>query len=979
MKMSKKLLLVLLLLPCLVLAQSSGKIAGRIIDSDNGEPLPGVNVLVEGTPLGSATDVDGYYMILNVPVSTYTLRASYIGYQDVEIQNLRISAGLTTQANFDMRPTSLETEEAIVVIAERPLLQKNVTSSISLVTNEEIELLPIRGMDNIANLTAGVVDQNGLHIRGSRADEVGYYLGGVNTTNLLSSGSTVRVIQEAVEEFQVLAGGYTADYGSANGGIIKTELRGGTPSFHAMVDFQTDQMVSDGNKFLDTYSYGYHNLVATISGPLLDENLKYFVAFENTGQNDTRVRFSEGWSFENLIDDGVSNRRPDTLSLSYPDGFTPLNELDRNTLNGTVTWDFSPFQIRFGGSYMHSNIISDGNPQLNFLNTRQDANITDSYVLNAKLTHVISPTTFYNVDIGYSNYFREVDDPYFGNNWRLFSDSLANAQHGIQFETRWNPYPAIFLNGFSFTRDGAPPGYSKTSQISFNIGADFFTQLNKNNEIKAGLSYQDYTMRYYAVNPTAAMAGSWDSETQRSQEYELDDITFGKLAGVTNYGYDVHGEESDNTGIAGLEGPRQPKMFSAYLSDKIEFENLIVNAGLRFDYYDSDDIKMTNPLDPPVDKVNDVINEQTYEKVDPFKEFSPRLGFSFPASETTVFYLQYGKFVQLPRLDNIYTGWQPISNNLLTGAAGQIPVGVDPIRTTSYEIGYRQELSEHAAFDLSLFYKNTKGQLQDRKNPVDPQAYAMAYHSASNADFVTSKGLELRLNLRRVERVQMNLNYTYSSAEGTGSAERAQWAVSNEPGSPYPTLIRPLDFARTHKGNILFDYRFGKDDGGPILEQLGLNVIFNFASGVPYTKTFATFTGQSPPWRIGVDYISDPRTRSALEPLNASETPWYYNFDLKLDKTVRVADFLDLNIYLTVLNLFNTRNILYVYPYTGSATDDGFKAQKEIYDGYITQFGPEYGQLYDAINGKNSGAMMSQGYEIYSNPRQIWLGIKVLY
>jgi len=82
---------------------------------------------------------------------------------------------------------------------------------------------------------------------------------------------------------------------------------------------------------------------------------------------------------------------------------------------------------------------------------------------------------------------------------------------------------------------------------------------------------------------------------------------------------------------------------------------------------------------------------------------------------------------------------------------------------------------------------------------------------------------------------------------------------------------------------------------------------------------------------------------------------------------------------LTVLNLFNTRNILYVYPYTGSATDDGFKAQKEIYDGYITQFGPEYGQLYDAINGKNSGAMMSQGYEIYSNPRQIWLGIKVLY
>jgi hypothetical protein len=977
--MIKKLLFILLLIPCLAVAQSSGKIAGFVTDSENGEPLPGVNILIDGTTMGSATDVDGSFVILNVPVSTYTIRASYIGYQEVEIQNLRVSADLTTEADFELQPTSLEIGETIVVVAERPLVQKNVTSSISLVTNEEIELLPIRGIYKIANLTAGVVDQNGLHIRGSRSDEVGYYLGGVNTTNLLSSGTTVGVIQEAVEEFQVLAGGYTAEYGNANGGIIRTELRGGTPSFHAMVDFQTDKMVGDGEKFLNTYSYGYHNLVATVSGPLPLADFKYFLAFENRSQNDTRVRFSEGWSFENLIDDGVSNRRPDTLSLSYPDGFTPLNSLDRNTLNGTLTWDFSPIQVRFGGSYMHSNTKSDGNPQLNFLNTRQDERVTDSYLLNAKITHVINPTTFYNVDIGYSNYFSEIEDPYFGNNWRLFSDSLANAAQGIEFETRWNPYPAVFLYGFSFQRDGTPGGYNKTSQIMFNIGGDFVSQINNNNEIKAGLSYQAYTMRYYSVSPSGAMAGSWDSENQRSREYELSDITFGKLAGVDNYGYDVHGNESDATGVAGLEGPRQPLTFSAYLSDKIEFEDLIVNAGIRFDYYDSDDIEMNNPLDPAVDKENDIINEDTYKKVDPFQEISPRLGFSFPASESTVFYMQYGKFVQLPRLDNIYSGWRPISNNLLTGAAGQIPVGVDPIRTTSYEIGYRQELSKYSAFDLSLFYKNTKGQLQDRKNPVDPQAYAQAYHSASNADFVTSKGFELRLNLRRVERVQMNLNYTYSQAEGTGSSERAQWAVSNEPGSPYPTLIRPLDFERTHKGNVLLDYRFGLNDGGPILERLGLNIIFNFASGVPYTKTFGTFTGQSPPWRIGVDYISDFRTRSALEPLNASETPWYYNFDLRLDKTVTIADFLDLNIYLNVQNLFNTKNILYVYPFTGSDTDDGFRAQKEIYDGYISQFGPEYGLLYEAINGKNSGAIMTQGYEIYSNPRQIWLGIKLIY
>jgi len=551
--MIKKLLFLLLLIPCLVLAQSSGKIAGYVADSETGEPLPGVNVLIDGTIMGSATDIDGYYVILNVPVATYTIRASYIGYQEVEIQNLRISADLTTEANFELTTTSLEIEEAIVVMAERPLVQKNVTSSISLVTGDEIEKLPIRGMANIATLTAGVVNQDGLHIRGSRSDEVGYYLGGVSTTNLLSGGTTINLIQEAVEEFQVLAGGYTAEYGNANGGIIRTELRGGSQSFNAMVDFQTDKMVSDGQKFLGAHSYGYHNLVATISGPLVTDNLKYFLAIQNNNQGDTRVRFSEGWSFENLVDDGITNRRPDTLSLSYPNGFTPRNELTRNTLNGTLTWDLNPIQIRIGGSYSHLNSKSDGNPQLNILNTRQAARLTDSYLVNAKITHVLNPTTFYNVDVGYSSYFSETDDPYFGNNWRLYSDSVANAAQGIQFEKRWNPYPAVYLHGFSFQRDGAPPGYSKTSQEMFNFGADFVSQINKYNEVKLGIDYQTYTMRRFTINPGGAMAGSWDSENQRSREYVLSDTAFGKLSGVTNYGYDVHGEESDAAGIEYIE------------------------------------------------------------------------------------------------------------------------------------------------------------------------------------------------------------------------------------------------------------------------------------------------------------------------------------------------------------------------------------------------------------------------------------------
>jgi hypothetical protein len=624
--------------------------------------------------------------------------------------------------------------------------------------------------------------------------------------------------------------------------------------------------------------------------------------------------------------------------------------------------------------------MNDNNPQLNFLNTRQDSRLTDSYLLSGKFTHVINPTTFYDVEIGYSNFFSETDDPYFGNDWRLYSDSLANASQGIQFENRWNPYPAVYLHGFSFQRDGAPPGYTKTSQEMLNFGVDFVSQINKSNEIKVGVSYQAYTMRRFTINPAGAMAGAWDSENQRSREYEITDIAFGKLSGVTNYGYDVHGVESDAAGIAGTEGPRQPTFFSAYFTDKIEFEDLIVNAGIRVDYYDSDDFELNNPLDPAIDKLNDVITDDTYKSVDPFTEWSPRLGISFPASENTVFYMQYGKFVQMPRLDNIYNSWRQISRTLLTDAGGQIPTGIVPLRTRSYEMGYRQALSAYAAFDLSLFYKNIKGQLQDRLLIVDPQAYASAYQSAVNSDFATTKGLELRLNLRRVQRIQLNFNYTYTQAEGTGADAQAHSAIANNTGNPFPTLIRPLDFERTHKGNLLLDYRFGMDDGGPVLERLGLNLIYSFASGRPYTKTFGTFSGQSPPSRIGIDYISDKRQREALEPINESSTPWISNFDLRLDKTFTIANFLDVNIYLNVQNLFDTKNVLYVYPFTGSDVDDGWQSShQEQYNQYLTTFGPEYDDLYNAINTKNSGALQGQNIEVYSNPRIIWLGIKLIY
>ena len=117
------ILVVALLLPVTAWAQNTGKIAGRVTDASSGDGMPGAAVIVEGTTLGAATDVDGNYFIIGVPVGTYTVRASFVGYQTSTLLGVDISAGYTRELDFSLEP-GVELEE-VVVEYERPLIQKD--------------------------------------------------------------------------------------------------------------------------------------------------------------------------------------------------------------------------------------------------------------------------------------------------------------------------------------------------------------------------------------------------------------------------------------------------------------------------------------------------------------------------------------------------------------------------------------------------------------------------------------------------------------------------------------------------------------------------------------------------------------------------------------------------------------------------------------------------------------------------------------
>jgi hypothetical protein len=130
--------------PSLIYAGTTGKISGTVKDSETGEPLPGCNIMIIGTDLGAASNIDGEFFILNISPGTYSVRATMMGYKTYIISNVRILIDLTTNLEFLMEPTVLEMDEEVIVVAERPLIQKDVTSNLVIIDSEEILNMPIQ-------------------------------------------------------------------------------------------------------------------------------------------------------------------------------------------------------------------------------------------------------------------------------------------------------------------------------------------------------------------------------------------------------------------------------------------------------------------------------------------------------------------------------------------------------------------------------------------------------------------------------------------------------------------------------------------------------------------------------------------------------------------------------------------------------------------------------------------------------------------
>lgn len=1012
-------LAVALLFPIMLYAGTTGKIVGVVKDKDIGEPLPGASVVIVGTTMGAAADMNGEYVILNLPVGTYSLKASVIGYTDVIVNNVRVNADLTTEINFEMPSTTLALGE-VIVTAERPLVNKSATNSVRIATAEDIKNLPLRGFRDVVGIEAGVVKVGErLYIRGGRREEIATYIDGVYQNNPLTGRSSGDLSNTAIEEVNYQAGGFNAEYGFANSGVILTTTKTGGPRYNLSGEIVTDSWLSQTDKHLDTYSYGYNVYNLAFSGPIpgiSEKKVKFYLGgerrfFEDVSPsafafqrlkldangnpvdaNGNAITVAEAGSATGYnLDDAFPQYDTDGVVKQYQfdeQGPWPDRSSAQWLWNGNLAIDFKNLQFKFGGNSQREDLrwlagfdpgadyqnnlpgAGVGFSLWNSINHPRQKNYRDSYF--AKVTHTIGTKAFYTLQ---ANYFRDK----FVRSSIAFGDRFWNTGDGPDSDVGpygpdgdgvWNPYitqtgtqPDLEIRSANlFSSLGTQPGeYWKQSWTFWGAKGDVTYQPERAHELKLGFEYRYNTYRQYQI-------GGYGAADLHTLAGNLEQVGQGGITAEQAYqfrfadpfGYDIFGNEVDDATL-GRNAAKHPKIAAVYAQDKIELKDLILNIGLRWDYFDpaydgiADVERVLTETNTAEGKITD-LTDANFTANEKRSSVSPRVGISFPVSDRTVFHGQYGKFVQTPELQNLYVStiqyaWNLQSGNFFTNENPNLA----PVRTTAYEVGFRHQLGDNAALDVTAYYKEIRGYVRLRNlDFAKPIPYALY----TNEDYGTVKGASFTFTLRRTNRFAGTANYTLQYAAGTGSDANTFYNIAWQQGRD-PTFVAPLDFDQRHTGSVNVDFRMNKDDGptflgGKPLGNVGLNLLLTFGSGLSFT-----------PVRVQTEVFSGTAGYFPIGQVGSATGPWTYQLDLKLDKTVTIST-LNFTAYLWAINVLNAVNASWVYPETGEPDNDGY-LDTVAGQNFVNQWGPNGVALYKFL--LRNPAMVGP-------PRQLRLGLQ---
>ncbi len=921
-------LFLVLVLSGMVFAATVGKISGRCTDKDTGSPLPGVAVSIKGTTMGALTDAEGKYFILNVPAGQYDLVANIIGYAPVELQSLRVSVDLTSNADFQLSSKVLNIGETQIVIAERPMIIKDQTASLKIVTSDQVQQLPTRGYQDVVGLNAGVVanykqpptlnlrgareatNEPVLNIRGGRQGEVAYYVDGFSQQDPLTNLSTTSINNNAIDQIAISTGGFNAEYGWVSSGAINVTTKAGSSQYSGALEGVTDGF---NNK---SHRYDYNVIDFNIGGPVKpgSDKATFFASMER-------------------------RRTGDRTPKAITNGILPMNSLSGWTWQGKLQYDVNKKNTLRFGTLGSKDDWREFRMDYYFDQNHSPRYVDENYSYYGKWTSNLSPKTFFELGTTYYLTKRTRGDSKYWDNLIAYGRPGGNP--------RFDESTLFWLGGTDSTgKDLGHVWDDFLKRRSSYVGATFAlsSQINKTNLMQFGIDANFHRLRWYQhLSPTKIDTTVHDPALFQQVSYQ----------DANAYGWDITGQNAVNSGPNGV---KKPYDFAVYLQDKLEWQGLVVNAGIRWDYLNVNTDQLKNPA-RPLDPVTNLLGPDQFVKAKAEQKVSPRLGVGFPVSDKTVLHVNYGKFFQRPELQYLYVGTAWLQR-MLKFNPYYAPIGnpnLKPEETTAYEVGIAHQLGDFTSFTATAYYKDVKNLTEILNISSIPNSFPMY----QNTDFGTIKGIDFQLVMRRTRSVSGELDYSLAYADGTGSYATTQSNIAWT-NSERPQRVAPLDFDQRHKITAMMDVRAQKHQGPKLgetypLENAGINFVFQAASGTPYT-----------PVNIYNEISIQALSPNPAGTVNSRNMPWTYRLDLKANKTFGIGK-LNWDIYLWVINVFNTKNVINVYEGTGLPDNTGW---------LITPGGQEYLATHPT-DGQAKYDFKQRNPMNYDTPRQLRLGLRM--
>lgn len=940
-------------------AQTTGKVQGRVLDAQTGQPLASAQIVVVGTRLGNISNEDGYYFVNNVPAGLHDVQAQYIGYQTVTVHDQRVLAGQTMTVNFSLTPEAIALEPITVEGERNPLVPRDKTVSKAIVTGDVADALPLDRLAAVVTLQPGVVDYGDLRghvLRGGRPGEASVYVDGVLVRSFNRGlQAQVDLGTNAVEEVSVLTGGYGAEYGQAQSGIINYVTKTGGTDYSGAVTFGTDEILPNDMR------YGISRAEVSLGGPLWSDRLSFHVAASAEGQEDARATFFDMQGADSI---------PIQTIFFRPTGLEPLRDVDGNAVLDDAG---NPVQVM-------------GYEPIDGLGNRKPYNNQDYYTLSGTLR--FNPTDYTKLTVGAVRsrnqglsfnddfQFRPVSMAAFRYSSSLFRAGLEQ----ILYQTPESQ--ATIKVNVAYGLDEQRAGQLADTAALEPEGPDFLGFKVADYEfLFEGFTVDKYMERFRAIragqagDPLVPVEALGLTATQGQQIFDLNPssdnpygVAFWYTKGFQGWRYskertltfDVdldwqlnrvhrlgagfelykkHVENISHSGQGILNAydtyfqnvyEADPVIGAFYVKDRMDIGEMVIDAGVRVDFYDSDAKYPQVPglvypyqPDPPAPAGQSVLPDLVEQ--DRIWAVSPRLGVAFPISEATSFRLSYGHFFQIPQLNHLFSGINTDISKTNTNTAYGRPI--DPMKSVQFEAGFSHLFNPYTVLDVTAYNKDKLADATYRIALVRwPQSRRGAQDARllTNLDFGNVRGVDVRLTRRLAQYFTAILGYGLLDSKGTSSDPysyifsfgRFADPITGAPVSPAQAM-QPLDFDQRHKITVAATATLPEDVAentawNALLSNTNASFTITAGSGLPYTRS-STPSARAGGGGYGARYI---------ELINQSRMPWNYTLDAKVTRGFRFGGG-TLSAFVDVRNLLDTRGEIDVYSLNGSPNDPG--------------------------------------------------------